>query len=337
MREGLARVAREYLLAKKQPFKDHPLAIYIREQLPAQARALLGDNSLQYKIKGSAGQGKWADSPWLAVMDPLVTTSAERGYYAVFLFSPDFHHVALTLGLGTYSVRQEFKARAPEILEERTKILRSKVPEAGKRFQFGPFGVASPAHQSTDWEISSAFGKVYTAQSLPPDTTLAADLEEMLRLYRIATFRGGYAVLEDQEDLEDEESPEKSSGQSEKEYLEGQRRFRLHKRIERNRNTALVREVKRRHGFTCEGCHFDFALVYGSAGTRYIDAHHLVPLHALAGEGPRRMDPDKDFVVLCANCHRMIHKLGCPPLSEFRKGLAEAYPRLCKDLFRRKR
>ncbi len=333
MRDGLIRVAREYLAAKRKQFKGHALANYIRRDLPAQASALLGAEYKKYKIKGSAGQGRWADSPWLALMDPLVTGSAEKGYYAVYLFSPDFSRVVLTLGLGAYSVRKEFKSRAPEVLKERTRILRSKVPEARGRFQFEGFGVGSPAHQGEDWEISSAFGKVYAVSSMPSDSVLADDLAEMLRLYGIAIFRGGYTVLEDQEDLEEEEGPKRKPGESEKEYLEGQRRFRFHKRMERARNSALVRDVKARHGFTCEGCGFEFFRVYGKAGIRYIDAHHLTPLHLLTGDGPRRMNPDSDFAVLCANCHRMIHKMGCPSLADFRTKLANDYLELSGRLF----
>ena len=34
---------------------------------------------------------------------------------------------------------------------------------------------------------------------------------------------------------------------------------------------------------------------------------------------------EKDFAILCANCHRMIHRYGCPSLEEFREKILIAY------------
>ena len=34
---------------------------------------------------------------------------------------------------------------------------------------------------------------------------------------------------------------------------------------------------------------------------------------------------EKDFAILCANCHRMIHRYGCPSLEEFKKKIREDY------------
>tara|TARA_B100002003_G_scaffold130454_1_gene120635 strand:+ start:236 stop:475 length:240 start_codon:yes stop_codon:yes gene_type:complete len=49
-------------------------------------------------------------------------------------------------------------------------------------------------------------------------------------------------------------------------------------------------------------------------GFPYIEAHHIVPLSNLKLGEKRKWDPKNDFKVLCANCHRMIHKKN-PPLS----------------------
>jgi 5-methylcytosine-specific restriction protein A len=59
------------------------------------------------------------------------------------------------------------------------------------------------------------------------------------------------------------------------------------------------------HGrVACETCGFDFERTYGSRGARYAECHHAVPLHA-SGETKTTL---ADLVVLCANCHRMIHR-----------------------------
>ena len=63
--------------------------------------------------------------------------------------------------------------------------------------------------------------------------------------------------------------------------------------------------------------------MYGEMGAGYIEAHHLAPLHLLSGDGPVLINPKEDFAVLCANCHRMIHAMGCPSLEEFKTKLVK--------------
>lgn len=53
----------------------------------------------------------------------------------------------------------------------------------------------------------------------------------------------------------------------------------------------------------CEACGFDFENVYGPHGAGYIECHHVVPLHS-SGETKTKLS---DLILLCSNCHRMIH------------------------------
>ncbi|HEY3546072.1 MAG TPA: HNH endonuclease [Propionicimonas sp.] len=54
----------------------------------------------------------------------------------------------------------------------------------------------------------------------------------------------------------------------------------------------------------CEVCGFDFEHRYGTRGEGYIEVHHRRPLH-VSGEVRTRLG---DLALLCANCHRMIHR-----------------------------
>ena len=51
---------------------------------------------------------------------------------------------------------------------------------------------------------------------------------------------------------------------------------------------------------------------YGELGRGFIEAHHLTPIAQLALSGRTRLSPRDDFAVVCANCHRMIHRTGAP-------------------------
>ena len=55
----------------------------------------------------------------------------------------------------------------------------------------------------------------------------------------------------------------------------------------------------------CEGCGFDFAATYGELGHGFAECHHVVPLADLRAGSRTRLS---DLVILCANCHRMIHR-----------------------------
>ncbi|WP_370347723.1 HNH endonuclease [Catenulispora sp. MAP5-51] len=88
---------------------------------------------------------------------------------------------------------------------------------------------------------------------------------------------------------------------------EGQILVRRH--LTRERDPRLrgnkVESVRRETGrVACQACGFDFARIYGDRDADFIECHHVVPLHV---GGPRRTRLS-DLVLLCANCHRMIHR-----------------------------
>lgn len=60
------------------------------------------------------------------------------------------------------------------------------------------------------------------------------------------------------------------------------------------------------HGCFCNVCGFDFEKIYGETGRGFIHVHHLVDL--ASKKEIHTVDPEKDLVPLCPNCHAMIHK-----------------------------
>jgi hypothetical protein len=74
------------------------------------------------------------------------------------------------------------------------------------------------------------------------------------------------------------------------------------------RNPKLVADAKLKYGVKCKVCRFDFASAYGSLGRGFIEVHHLKSL----ATRKKRRSTIKDVTVLCANCHRMVHKLSKP-------------------------
>ena len=101
--------------------------------------------------------------------------------------------------------------------------------------------------------------------------------------------------------LKDLESHERSHG---KKRTEGGKKVYVSKRSERS--PFLRSEALRIHGTACAVCGFDFGRIYGAWGKDFAEVHHLTPLKDYA-EG-QETDPEADLIVLCANCHRMVHR-----------------------------
>ncbi|WP_210213859.1 MULTISPECIES: HNH endonuclease [unclassified Mesorhizobium] len=82
----------------------------------------------------------------------------------------------------------------------------------------------------------------------------------------------------------------------------------LHQRRERNRKLVEARKQKaleETHDLRCEACDLSFGDRYGPHGDGFIEVHHLRPLHTLR-EGDKTAL--SDLALVCANCHRMIHR-----------------------------
>lgn len=93
-------------------------------------------------------------------------------------------------------------------------------------------------------------------------------------------------------------------------------RFTWH--LKRERNRKLAAEAKRIHGCACQVCGFDFEQVYGRVGAEYIEAHHVIPFHTLPEDDEVPLSPRNDFRVVCANCHRMLHRHPYPAIKKLR-------------------
>ena len=86
--------------------------------------------------------------------------------------------------------------------------------------------------------------------------------------------------------------------------FEGHSRYREH--LVRERSVRLANEAKIRDGYTCRICGINFEQLYGSLGRGFAEAHHVVPLGKLV---KGRRNSAEDLATVCANCHRMLHRL----------------------------
>ncbi len=92
------------------------------------------------------------------------------------------------------------------------------------------------------------------------------------------------------------------------EAQEGQVPVRMHKYRERQPNLARKEKAKvlqETRKLQCEVCGFDFEATYGDLGRGFAECHHIKPLADLKPGQKTWLD---DLAIVCANCHRMLHR-----------------------------
>lgn len=60
------------------------------------------------------------------------------------------------------------------------------------------------------------------------------------------------------------------------------------------------------YGVQCQVCNLDFEKMYGEVGKDFIHVHHIKPLHEI--KQGYIVDPKKDLIPVCPNCHSMLHR-----------------------------
>lgn len=319
MKDALRRVIQEYPSARREEYAGHPLANFIRETLSDKIETMLGEFSQTFLCKSSAGAGNWSNVPWASIFDPLVTDSATRGYYIVYLFSANQPEVFLSLNQGATAVMDEFKTRARDVLRDRAALIRARLSDSASRFEVHNIQLGSTLSLTRGYEAGHAFGKLYRLDALPTEDVLRNDLQQMARAYLTLTFRGGLEPTPDlwagaQTSTNDDDMPR--PGASLVEVLQ----YRFHRKIDRHPKAA--QEAKAYHGSTCQACGFSFSDKYGEIGEGFIEAHHRRPLSTLEEGVPVPYDVATDFAVLCSNCHRMIHRSSDPSdITAFRESI----------------
>ncbi|WP_071778253.1 HNH endonuclease [Cyanobium sp. PCC 7001] len=112
----------------------------------------------------------------------------------------------------------------------------------------------------------------------------------------------------------------------ETEAPEGRVLTRIHQA--RERNAALIKKKKtdvlsKTGRLACEVCSFDFQQMYGEHGHGFAECHHTKPISKLMPGEKTRMS---DLAIVCANCHRMLHRgRDWPSVSELKSLLKKTF------------
>lgn len=307
LRDGLQRACALVREARRTPHvtTGDPLYHLMVHELRDDLRAIVNDG-VSFKVQGSAGQINfpWAETPWTAIFDRLVTESAQRGHYIVLLVHPQGTGVHLSLNQGVSAARAASGRAYRQLLVDSAARFRKALPQrALEGLIVEPLDLGARGLRTRGYEAGNVAALWLPAEAIPPDAVIAMQIRRFLGLYESVTA----AVDEDDAAGRLDLPVDARSGAESK-------RYRWHLRAE-GRNRAVVRRAKELHGYVCGVCRRDFVKELGEVGKRCVDAHHLTPFSQL-DERPRQLDPRRDFAIVCANCHRLLHSETPPLLPE---------------------
>ena len=72
------------------------------------------------------------------------------------------------------------------------------------------------------------------------------------------------------------------------------------------RSSQARQECINHYGFQCQICNFNFEKVYGDIGKNFIHVHHIIDISTIGQN--YKINPIKDLIPVCPNCHAMLHK-----------------------------
>ncbi len=86
-------------------------------------------------------------------------------------------------------------------------------------------------------------------------------------------------------------------------FKEGKSKDTIQTRYERNPEAR--KRCLSHYGYSCNVCDFNFGHHFGEIGKGFIHVHHINQISKIGRE--YEIDPKKDLIPVCPNCHSMIH------------------------------
>lgn len=186
MQKIFDKIMQEFGAQRAEEFKANPLADFIRNETSQSIKELMNLDSNDYLVEGSPGKGRWADVPWIAIFDKRITTTAQSGYYIVYLFSKDMERVYLSLNQGVTWFKEKFKKDSQQRITSVTEYWQKELSLVISDYSVLQIDLGSNLSDlGKGYEFGHICGKVYERNSLPDNNTLAEDLRGMLNIYKM--------------------------------------------------------------------------------------------------------------------------------------------------------
>jgi 5-methylcytosine-specific restriction protein A len=223
--------------------------------------------------------------------------------------NPKWHRDEIILALDLYFRTEpgQIHARNPEVIElsevlnklpiheERPDQVKFRNPN-GVGLKLSNFLAIDPNYQGKGMESYSKLDKEVFDEFENNKIKLASIASQIKKTASNSSLGKKLYKIEDDED--DESLTVK----------EGKVIYKLHKHIERNSKINKKKKenyLKKNGKLDCEVCGLDFYEKYGEIGMGFMECHHRKPLNEIKEESETSL---KDLALVCANCHRMLHR-----------------------------
>ena len=141
----------------------------------------LGFNELNYTCYGSVGQmNRWANVPWISIMDKDITTTARDGFYITYLFKKDMSGFYISL-MWTIDFFNNIQLNKEDISDEFKNLIRSSF----KDFDFLEEVDLCDKCQGLKKKKKKSviIAKEYDLSNFPTEDELEKDLKDFMKVY----------------------------------------------------------------------------------------------------------------------------------------------------------
>jgi 5-methylcytosine-specific restriction protein A len=306
----------EYEQKSGEKFKSNEFTKIVTNDIPK----LLNKN-VQFKedyiVKGSVGQGNWAETPWVAILNRTVTTSTQNGYYICYLIDPKQKCLYLSLATGWTQFEKDFPLKeARSRIVEYSEYLFKQLTISDSLFRSGPIDLSATRTLSKGYELGQILSKRYGLEDLS-DSILLNDVLELIEVHeKLISLIGSDVQNIDYAKIIKNESISQEEIDINKITLENNPSAALSalKQISNSkppnkktvflkkasRNPKIARLIKESQNYICEICHRKPFIQKNSKP--YAEADHIVPL----GGVMNGLDTPGNMRCLCAQCHAVI-------------------------------
>jgi len=168
-------------LPGERPGHGSPVYDFFTKKLQRHVEGLIHRFGYQELIvKASVGIGRWAQIPWIGIRNSKVTANFEEGLFVVYVFSPDFGAVCLTIIQGVSNLSlDELEKSASELRRRIRKPVGFGVGLEGKLAHYEPLN-----SKPDKYKKGVLYSRKYDLQKLPHDEELEKDLRNALEAYQ---------------------------------------------------------------------------------------------------------------------------------------------------------
>lgn len=302
-----------------KPGKSAAVDDVITKQLPELIKQLIagaGGDADRYRVYGSVGQLNWtvAYIPWIAILRKDITTSTERGYYVVLLFSQDMKDCYLSLNQGVTQFRKAFGgkvgnrkiAQAARLALDTFAVRPGLVP--------GRLNLAATNSLGKGYEHGAIVSRRYRATDGTSLDQFRSDLIEFLGFYDHVAKELGPSLMDNLSLLSGDEYQEAANELATVGITRtlpagsfprpSKTTLRPHARYKRAPEMAALAIQKAKYQCEVDASHETFT----SRKTKkpFVEAHHLIPIQC-QDAFEVSLDVPENIVALCPGCHRKLH------------------------------